>query len=137
MDKLDGLVTDHLVDRLFHPERLAALLASLTARRTAKAESVNKRIMALQREATDSEDKLKRLYRLVEDGLTDLDDVLKHRLTSLKADRDRAKAALDAAKSEMAPAFSLDPALIEHFGRNMCESSPQVPCPSARLTCGL
>ena len=24
MDKLDGLVTDHLVERLFHPERLAA-----------------------------------------------------------------------------------------------------------------
>jgi site-specific DNA recombinase len=121
MDKLDGLVTEHLVDRLLHPERLAALLAGLTARRTAKAESVNKRIMTLQREATDSEDRLKRLYRLVEDGLTDLDDVLKHRLTSLKADRDRAKAALEATKSEMAPNFSLDPALIERFGRNMRE----------------
>jgi site-specific DNA recombinase len=121
MDTLDGLVTDHLVDRLFDPERLATLLASLTARRTAKAESVNNRIMALQREATDSEDKLKRLYRLVEEGLTDLDDVLKHRLTSLKADRDRATAALEAAKSEMAPTFLLDPALIERFGRNMRE----------------
>jgi site-specific DNA recombinase len=60
----------------FHPERLAALLAGLTARRTAKAESVDTRIMVLQRMVTDSEDKLKRLYRLVEDGATDLDDVL-------------------------------------------------------------
>ena len=29
MDKLDGLVTQHLIDRLFNPERLAAILASL------------------------------------------------------------------------------------------------------------
>ena len=91
MDKLDGLVTDQLVDRLFHPERLATILASLTARRAEKAESVNSRIMALQREVTDAEDRLKRLYRLVEEGLTDLDEVLKDRLNNLKADRDRAK----------------------------------------------
>jgi site-specific DNA recombinase len=99
MDKLDGLVTDQLVDRLFHPERLATILASLTARRAEKAESVNCRIMALQREVTDAEDRLKRLYRLVEDGLTDLDEVFKDRLNNLKADRDRAEAALEATKS--------------------------------------
>jgi site-specific DNA recombinase len=121
MDKLDGLVTGHLVDKLFHPERLAAILTSLTARRAAKAESVSNRVMTLQREVTDAEDKLKRLYRLVEDGLTDLDDVLKDRLSSLKADRDRAKAALEATKSQIAPAIHIDPALIERFGRNMRE----------------
>jgi hypothetical protein len=43
------------------------------------------------------------LYRLVEDGVTDLDDVLKDRLNSLKADRDRAKAALETAKAHVAP----------------------------------
>jgi len=121
MDKLDGLVTDQLVDRLFHPERLATILASLTARRAEKAESVNCRIMALQREVTDAEDRLKRLYRLVEDGLTDLDEVLKDRLNNLKADRDRAKAALEATKSQIAPAIRIDPALIERFGRTMRE----------------
>src|SRR5262249_52082846 len=31
MDKLDELVTGHLVDKLFHPERLAAILTSLSA----------------------------------------------------------------------------------------------------------
>jgi site-specific DNA recombinase len=121
MDKLDGLVTTHLVDQLFHPERLAAILTSLTARRAATAESVNTRIMALQSQVTDTEDKLKRLYQLVEDGLTDLDDVLKDRLNSLKADRDRAKAALEAARSQLAPTIHIDPGLIERFGRNMRE----------------
>ena len=84
MDKLDRLVTDHLVDRLLHPERLGLLLQSLKARRTEKAQSENKRIIGLQREVTDSEDRLKRLYRLVENGLTDLDDVLKARLRQIE-----------------------------------------------------
>jgi site-specific DNA recombinase len=121
MDKLDGLVTDQLVEQLFRPERLAAMLASLTARRAEKAESVNRRIMALQREVTDAEDKLKRLYRLVEDGMTDVDDVLKDRLNNLKAERDRAKAALETAKYQIAPGIRIDPALIERFGRSMRE----------------
>ena len=121
MDRLDGLVMTHLVDQLFHPERLAAILISLTARRATRAESVNNRVMALQREVTDAEEKLKRLYYLVENGLTDLDDVLKDRLNCLKADRDRAKAALEATKAQIAPAIRIDPALIERFGRNMRE----------------
>ena len=101
MDKLDRLVTDHLIEGLFRPERLAAMLASLTARHAEKAESVNRRIMGLQREVTDAEDRLRRLYRLVEDGLSDIDEVLKDRLNSLKADRDRAKASLETTKSQI------------------------------------
>ena len=122
MDKLDGLVTDNLVERLLHPERLAVMLSSLKARRAEKSESENKRIMALQREVTDAEDRLKRLYRLVEDGLTDLDDVLKERLDRLKADRDRARAALEVTKSQQKADIRIDPALIEAFGRTMREN---------------
>jgi hypothetical protein len=43
-------------------------------------------------------------------------------LNLLKADRDRAKAALEQAKAHAAPAIRLDPALIERFGRTMRES---------------
>jgi site-specific DNA recombinase len=70
----------------------------------------------------DAEDKLKRLYRLVEDGLTDVDEVLKDRLDILKADRDRAKAALERAKEHSSPQIQIDPALIERFGRTMREN---------------
>jgi site-specific DNA recombinase len=122
MDRLDGLVTDNLVERLLHPERLAAMLSSLKARRAEKADSENKRIMTLQHELTDAEDRLKRLYRLVEDGVTDLDDVLKERLDRLKADRDRARAALEATKSRHGAEIRIDPALIESFGRTMREN---------------
>jgi len=129
MDRLDNLVTDHLKERLFQPERLAQLLGALAARRAEKAQSVSGRIMALQREIADSEDKLKRLYRLVEDGLTEMDEVLKDRLNALKAERDRTKAALDRAKEQASPAIRIDPGLIEQFGRTMRENFSTGPVP--------
>ena len=95
--------------------------ASLASRRAEKGESLNSRVIALQREVTDAEQKLKRLYRLVEDGLTDLDEVLKDRLNTIKADRDRTQAALERAKEHLAPRIHIDPALIERFGRMMRE----------------
>jgi site-specific DNA recombinase len=67
----------NLVDRLFEPTRLADILSALVGRRADKADAVNGRLMQLQREVTDADDKLKRLYKLVEDGATEIDDVLK------------------------------------------------------------
>jgi hypothetical protein len=121
MDKLDTLVTDHLLERLFKPERIALILASLSSRRAERAAAVSTRISALQREVVDAEERLKRLYRLVEDGL-DVDEVLKERLTKLKADRDRAKAALERAREQSASQIQIDPALIERFGRTIREN---------------
>ncbi|MGA0534079.1 recombinase family protein [Hansschlegelia sp. KR7-227] len=119
MDKLDDLVVEHLSDRLFQPDRLTALLASVMARRNQKSAEVDTRVTALQTEATEAEEKLKRLYRMVEEGVTDLDDILKARLATLKADRDKAKAALDRILERSASAFSFDPEAIERFGRLM------------------
>src|SRR6476646_5871074 len=58
MHKLDTLVTEHLLERLFKPERIAAILASLSSRRAVQAAALNARITALQREMTDAEYKL-------------------------------------------------------------------------------
>ena len=64
-----------------------------------------------------------------------LDEVLKDRLNTLKADRDRAKAALEQAKEHLAPQIRIDPALIENFGRTMREnfSTGSVPFRKAYL----
>ena len=118
MDKLDTLVVDHLVERLFQPERLTAILASVASRRADQANEVGLRVSSLQTAVTDAEEKLKRLYKMVEDGLTDLDDILKERITSLKLDRDRAKTALERIRHRL-PANKLDPEVIERFGRAM------------------
>jgi site-specific DNA recombinase len=135
MGKLDALVTDHLRERLFQPERVALILASLSSRRAEQATALNSRIVCLQREMIEADDKLKRLYRLVEDGLTDLDEVLQDRLHTLKAERDRAKAALERAKEYSVSHIRIDPALIERFGRTMREkfSTGSVPFRKAYL----
>jgi hypothetical protein len=72
---------------------------------------------------------------LVEDGLTDLDEVLKERLNTLKADRDRAKAALERAEEHSGSQRQIDPALIERFGRTIHEnfSTGSVPFRKAYL----
>ena len=135
MQKLDTLVAEHLMERLFKPERLAAILDALSSHRAERTAALNGRLMALQRELVDAEDKLKRLYRLVEDGLTDIDELLRDRLNTLKGDRDRAKAALERAKEHSVSQIQIDPALIERFGRGMRQhfSTGSVPFRKAYL----
>jgi len=122
MDKLDALVSEHLMERLFKPERMVEILASLSSHRVEQAAALDRRLMALQRKMVEADDKLKRLYRLVEDGLTDLDEVLRDRIAALRADRDQAKAALERAKESSASPIQIDPVLIERFGRTMREN---------------
>jgi len=49
------------MEQLFAPERLAEMLRSLSVRRAEKAESLNTRVMGLQREVTNAEEQLKPL----------------------------------------------------------------------------
>ena len=121
MEKLDSLVVQHLSDRLFTSDRLAAILASVSSRRAEKAAEVDCRIRALQREVTDSEEKLKRLYNLIEDGIAEMDDLLRDRVAALRLDRERAQAALDRARSQAIPAAEIPPEVIERFGHAMRE----------------
>jgi site-specific DNA recombinase len=65
--------------------------------------------------------KLKRLYSLVEEGLTDLDNVLKGRIVDLKLDRERAQAALDRIRMPTS-SVSIDPDAIMRFRRVMREN---------------
>jgi hypothetical protein len=51
--------------------------------------------------------------------MTYLDEILKDWLNTLKAERDRANAALDRARPYAGSPIQIDPALIEPFGRTM------------------
>jgi site-specific DNA recombinase len=121
MDRLDGLVTTHLADRLFGPNRLAGLLTSLSEKRASNDAEVQERARILQQEIAQADHKLRRLYKLVEDGVTDIDETLADRLTALKSDRDRAKVALERIKVQLAPKFTLEPDQVERFGAFMRE----------------
>jgi site-specific DNA recombinase len=129
MHKLDELVTDHLAGELLQPARLEATLASLWTGRAAKQAEVDGRVAALRAEVTMAEDRLRRLYRLVEDGVTDLDDMLTQRLAALKADRDQARAALDRIHAAERPPSTIAPELVAEFGTLMRKNITEGPVP--------
>ena len=76
----------------------------------------------LEIDVSTAKDKLKRLYKMVEDGVTDLDEILKDRLSNVKLDRDRARTALDRIRAQAAEPSSFNPEAIENFGRAMREN---------------
>ena len=108
MAKLDALVTTHLADRLLGPNRLAALLTSLAEKRASSDAEVRERAHALQAEIILADERLRRLYKMVEDEVTDLDDVLRDRLATLKSERERSRAALERIKVQTAPQITLE-----------------------------
>jgi site-specific DNA recombinase len=77
--------------------------------------------MALQNELTDTEERLKRLYRSIEDGLVELDDILRERTATLKSQRERVKAALDRARALCGTATTINAERIVAFARLMTD----------------
>ena len=100
MGRLDGLVVQHLEDRLLDPERLPALLAGLIDRRHAQAAMLNARLAELRKVAAEADAKLTRLYAAIESGVADPSDTnLKGRLAELRKIRDSARADVDRAEA--------------------------------------
>jgi site-specific DNA recombinase len=118
---LDEIVLTNLKQCVLSPDRIADLLKSLMERQTAKSESADRRLLDLQREVSDADDRLKRLYRSIEDGIVELDDILRERTATLKSERERAKAALDRARAQCGTAAIIDGRKIDAFARLMNE----------------
>jgi site-specific DNA recombinase len=85
---LDDIVLSNLKQRVLAPDRIVDLLKSLMKRQAAKTESADQRLIALQKELTDTDERLRRLYRSIEDGIVELDDILRERTAALKSQRD-------------------------------------------------
>ncbi|EFI52804.1 recombinase family protein [Afipia sp. 1NLS2] len=118
---LDEIVVSNLKQRLFAPERLAELLQTLADRRSAKSLAEDNRLVSLRHQLTETEERLKRLYRSIEDGIIELDDILRERTSTLKSEHERAKAALDRARSQGGAEILIDADKIDTFSRLMTE----------------
>ena len=118
-EKLDGLILENVKEQLLSPDRLGRILQALQSRDTAKTEAVDARASALKSEIILHEEKLKRLYRSIEDGIIELDDILKDRIAVLKNQRDIAKASLERIATQAAGSMSLTPEVIDAFSRTM------------------
>ena len=124
MEKLDALVAGHIEDRLLQPERLEDVLAAVLDRRQERSDRRREHIAELNKRATETELRLKRLYDAIESGVADLDDpALKDRIAGLKATRDQAQA-----DAERAPAMlessglqAITPQMVRKFARTARE----------------
>jgi hypothetical protein len=67
------------------------LLTAVAAKRSERAETHSARLVALQVEADPAKERLQRLYALIEDGLAEMDGLLRERISILKADREKAQ----------------------------------------------
>lgn len=85
MDKLDALVVEQLTQKVFTPAHVTGLLAELQQRdQTGEKESASQ-INRLQKELNDARKRIDRLYLAIEDGIAELDETLKDRISALKA----------------------------------------------------
>ena len=100
---------------------MTTLLSTLAGRRAEKAAAVDRRLAALSREAEEADERLRRLYKLVEDGHDEVDDILKGRIADLKQTREKARAALERARSATRTVEDISPIVIERFTRTMRE----------------
>ena len=132
MDRLDHLVTKHLVDKLLTGDRIWELLSTLAGRRAERAAAVDARLAALEREATTAEDKLRRLYKLIEDGVAEIDDLLKERITALKTDRDRSREALARAKGNVKAKSEVTEEAVAKFGALMRQRTQEGDTPTRK-----
>jgi hypothetical protein len=104
MDKLDDIVLDVLGDKLLTERFVENLLAGLLERQTARDEDHAQRLSGLKGKLADAEERLKRLYQAIENGVADpTDPTLKERIGVVKTERDIAHVALTRAAAELSP----------------------------------
>ena len=117
MDLLDASVIDHLENRLLNPERLATMMDNIIDRRAEWIERRHRHVSDLRKVATEADQRLQRLYYSIEQGIIDpADTSLKQRVTTLKAQRDKAEGdALRAAKAIEGITPAITPELLRRF----------------------
>ena len=93
----------------------------MAGRRAERSVAVDARMAALEREATNAEEKLKRLYKLIDDGVAEMHDLLKERITALKTDRDRSGEALSRARGNAKAQSEVTEDAVAKFGALMRE----------------
>ena len=78
-------------------------------------------VPSLEAEIANRDDRLKRLYRAIEEGIVELDADLKQRIQALKQEREVAQSALDRMAAQAHTSAAITPARLEAFSKLMRE----------------
>ena len=123
MDKLDQIVTDEIVERIVSHGRMRELLTRLVERQNLRRSDITDRLAGLRKRASEAEDRLGRLYALIEQGVMDpAEPTLRDRLASARNDRDIARVSYDRAAAELKPDHAVTEEKIAAFSNLMTEN---------------
>ena len=86
-----------------------------------KNKAVDDRRDALSKELKEKDEKLKRLYSAIENGIIEIDDQLKARITDLKAEREIIQVSIDRIAHHASNRTQITPERIEAFSKLMNE----------------
>ena len=117
--KLDSLIIENVKSQLLTPERLSLVLEGLLERSAAKDMAVAERRRSLEAKTAQTQDRLTRLYRAIEEGVIELDGDLKARIAALKDEREIAQATLERIDQQVAARHDLTPQRVEAFAELM------------------
>ena len=118
MAAVDGMVTEHLIDRLVNPERLTELLEAYIARSSDAEARDQIQLGKARQRTTELRGKINRLLQMVADGLMEHDDPqLKDMLLGLEAQRAEAEETVSLLEtSRRTTAGGMTPERIERCG---------------------
>lgn len=117
--QLDTQVIEGLKQKLFTPARMRKVLSGLQQRHAARDAAVVERRRALEVERGEIRSKLDRLYLAIENGVIELDDDIKGRISSLKERRDVIAASLARIAQNIGAGVQLDDDRIAKFSELM------------------
>jgi site-specific DNA recombinase len=117
MAKLDNLILSNVKERLLNPGRLFNILHALIERQSAKDSAVHHRREVLEAELIEKNEKLRRLYSAIEEGIVELDMHLKSRVQALKTEREIVQTSLDRIAIQTDARATITPARLEAFSR--------------------
>ena len=104
-----------VANKLLVPSRVEEILGALSSRAAAKDKAVAERRHQLEAELGAIRSKLSRLYAAIEDGIIDLDDDLKERISLLKTKREIAEASLEQIASNASTRATITPQKVSAF----------------------
>ena len=119
MPKLDELILHHVKQQLFTPERLKSILAALMERRSLQDLANAEPRASLEASLTQVNDKLGRLYKAIEEGIVELDQELKDRVSALKNEKALIEASLERLITHAQSQSQISPERIEAFAELM------------------
>ncbi len=136
MDRLDGLVLEHMSGRLFAPDRLGHLLKEYLDRSADTQAERREKLRQLKVERTEIEGRLRKLLRLVETGAMEPDDpTLSERMAQIKLQRQETDERIGLLERDLnTPGFSSRLSALRGSARCCATNCPTAIRSSARPT---